>query len=113
MKRLLAQAQFRQAVQATVAAAVSAGFGALLSTHRWPWAVMTAFIVTIGVGSRAEGLIKGLQRLLGTVGGAGAGLGLGLLFGDRIAPNMVLLLICIFLAYYASQQAYGLMSFRL
>lgn len=111
MKGLLAQLEFRQAVQAAAAAAVAAGLGALLSTQRWPWAVMTAFIVTIGVASRHEGFIKGMQRLIGTIGGFGAGLALGYLFGDKPAPNLVALLVCIFLAYYASQQAYGLMSF--
>jgi len=111
MKGLLAQQEVRQAVQASAAAAVSAGLGALLSSQRWSWAVMTAFIVTTGAASREEGVIKGLQRLVGTIGGFGAGMGLGYLFGDNQPLNLGALLVCIFLAYYASQQAYGLMSF--
>lgn len=111
MQQVVQSMTFRQAVQAALAVGLSIYFGSLVSGRRWYWAAIAAFIVGIGVGSRGESLTKGLQRVGGTVLGLVVGIFLAsAVVGDNFL-SIGLTLFCIFMAFYAFQQAYGLMIF--
>src|SRR5690348_3179399 len=101
----------RQALQATAGVAAAIAIGALISGHRWYWAVIAAFIVGTGVGSRGEAMIKALQRLAGTL----AGIVMGMLLASAVSSHtdlaLGLALACVFFAFYAFQAAYGIMMF--
>ena len=60
--------QTRQAIQATLATVVASIFGTMLSTDRWYWAPLTAYIVFTGT-TRGDSLRRASQRLIGTVSG--------------------------------------------
>ncbi len=101
----------RQAVQAGTGVALAIGVGTLISGERWYWAVIAAFIVGSGVGSRNEALIKALQRLLGTLFGIVVGILLASAVSSHTELALGLVLVCVFFAFYAFQVAYGVMMF--
>lgn len=109
--RLLERAEIRQTIQLAVAAALAIVAGTMISGHRWYWALIAAFIVGIGAGSRDEALVKGLQRLAGTIAGVLVGIGLAVLLSGHAMLSATLALLCAFLAFYAFQAAYGTMIF--
>lgn len=101
----------RQALQVTLATALAIIAGELISPRRWYWAVIAAFVVFAGTTSRGDTLGKAWQRVLGTIAGIAAGaLVATLLHGDALA-SVALMFVCIFMAYYLFQVAYGLMIF--
>ncbi|HET6636626.1 MAG TPA: FUSC family protein, partial [Streptomyces sp.] len=59
----------RQAVQVAVAGALAIMVGRELSATRYYWAVIAAFIMFTGTGSRSETFVKGFNRVLGTLAG--------------------------------------------
>lgn len=101
----------RQAAQAGTGVALAIAVGTLVSGQRWYWAVIAAFIVGSGVGSRGEALIKALQRLAGTLGGIVAGILLASAVSNHTDVALGLVLVCVFFAFYAFQAAYGVMMF--
>lgn len=101
----------RQSMQAGLAAVLSIGCGAMISGHRWYWAAIAAFIVGVGVGSRSEALMKGLQRVGGTIGGIIVGVFLAAGVSGHTDLALGLLLVFTFISFYAFQTAYGLMIF--
>ncbi len=109
--RLLERAEIRQTIQVAVAAALAIVVGTMISGHRWYWALIAAFIVGIGAGSRGEALVKGLQRLAGTFAGVLVGIGLATLLSGHAMLSAALALLSAFLAFYAFQAAYGTMIF--
>ncbi len=111
MKKLLSGPNVRQAIQTALAVGVSIGIGTLVSGQRWYWAALTAFLVATGVASRGEGLIKAFQRLSGTLAGVAVGIGLVSAVSGNTDLSLALVLICVFLAFYAFQAAYTTMSF--
>lgn len=101
----------RQAIQAATAASIAIAAGDMVSANRWYWAAITAFIVFTGTTSRGDALIKGWQRLAGTLAGVGVGVFVATsVHGDR-ALSLALIFACIFLAFYLIQISYGLMIF--
>lgn len=109
-ERLLRNPVVRQAIQGGLAIGLAIGFGTLLSGRRWYWAALSAFIVAIGVGSRGEALVKALQRVGGTVVGIVAGIGLAMAVSGHTVVIWVLVMGCVFGAFYAFQQAYEVMT---
>jgi hypothetical protein len=101
----------RQAVQAVVAGAIAIGVGELISPQRWYWAVITAFVVFAGTTSRGDLLVKGFRRVLGTLAGVLAGMVVAVLLAGHPAVVVTLLLVSLFLAFYALRVSYSLMSF--
>jgi uncharacterized membrane protein YccC len=101
----------RQAAQAGTGVALAIVVGTLISGQRWYWAVIAAFIVGTGVGSRSEVLIKALQRLLGTLAGIVVGILLASVVSRYTNLTLGLVLVCVFFAFYAFQAAYGVMMF--
>lgn len=102
---------FRRGVQSIVSIGLATVVGRWISGDRWYWAALIAFIVSVGAQSREEVLIKGLQRLAGTVLGVIAGMAIATIAYGHLAIEAPVLLVAIFLAYYSAQAAYGVMSF--
>jgi uncharacterized membrane protein YccC len=60
----------RMALQMLVALALAFAIGMPLFHLRWPWVVLSAFIVCSGAVGRDEAVRKGAQRIAGAIGGA-------------------------------------------
>ena len=101
----------RQAVQVGVATGLAIIGGELLSPSRWYWAVIAAFVVFAGTSSRGDVLTRGVDRVLGTIGGVVAGMALAFVVDGAVVPTLVLLLLCLFLAIYTVRISPGLMAF--
>ena len=101
----------RQAIQVGVATSLAIIGGELLSPSRWYWAVIAAFVVFAGTSSRGDVLTRGRDRLLGTIGGVVAGMALAFIVDGAVAPTLVLLLVCLFLAIYTVRVSPGLLAF--
>ena len=110
-KKLLEQPAARQALQNALSVGLAIGIGSLVSSRRWYWAAIAAFIVGTGINSRGEGLVKALQRLVGTIVGIVVGLYLGSLVSGHTDLTLALVLVCIFFGFYAFQAAYTVMMF--
>ncbi|HJU14903.1 MAG TPA: FUSC family protein [Stellaceae bacterium] len=101
----------RQAIQVTVACTLAILAGEFLSPHRWYWAVLTAFVVFSGTQSRGDTLIRAGQRVIGTVIGVAVGIAVAHAVSGTVGVSLLLIYICVFLAYYTFQVAYGTMMF--
>ena len=101
----------RQAVQVGVATSLAIVGGELISPSRWYWAVIAAFVVFAGTSSRGDVLTRGVDRVLGTIGGVVAGMALAFVVDGAVVPSLVLLLLCLFLAIYTVRVSPGLMAF--
>lgn len=101
----------RQAIQVALAGGLAIIVGEMLSPQRWYWAAITAFVIFAGASSRGEILSKGWQRVAGTFAGVIVGIGVALLVGGQAIISMLLILACMFLAFYLIQMSYGLMMF--
>lgn len=99
----------RQALQVALAAALATLAGTVLSSHRWYWAVITAFFIFIGTASRGETLVKAWQRVMGTVAGVGIGVVLASLVGGNVVVSVVFILVAQFMTSYWAQANYSLM----
>ena len=108
---VLQNPNIRQAVQAAFGVAAAIAAGTVISGQHWYWAVIAAFIVALGVGSRGEAVIKALQRIAGTALGIAVGFALALAVGHDTYLAMALVLGCVFCGFYAFQAAYGTMIF--
>ncbi|MFR9731628.1 FUSC family protein [Saccharopolyspora sp. MS10] len=107
----LRRPEVRAAVQVTCAAALAIVLGQLISPNRWYWAVITAFVVFISANSRGELLVRAWQRTAGTVLGVVAGvLVASRITGDATA-ELVLILCCVFAAFYLAGVSYAGMTF--
>lgn len=101
----------RSAIQVLVATGLAILAGQQLSGSRWFWAVITAFVVFTGVSSRAETLHKRWQRTIGTLAGVVAGVIVAALAGGNTIASVVIILACVFFAFYFAQVSSGLMIF--
>ncbi len=101
----------RTAIQVTLACALAMAGGMWLSTDRWFWAVLTAFLVFTNAQSRGDTAIRGLGRAAGTAFGIVAGMVLATLMHGQFAPSLLLCALCTFLAFFFLQVSYGTMTF--
>jgi uncharacterized membrane protein YccC len=84
----------RQVIQVGVATSLAIIIGELVSPARWYWAVIAAFVIFAGTNSRGDILSRGMQRVIGTVGGVIAGMGLAVVVGSHHLVALVLMLCC-------------------
>ncbi|WP_024794830.1 FUSC family protein [Tomitella biformata] len=103
----------KAAIQVAVATSVATVVGELISPDRWYWAVMAAFVVFTGASTRGEILSRAGQRIVGTIAGVLAGVLIAALVGHNPPVQLVLILVCVFFAYYLAPVAYGLLTFFL
>jgi uncharacterized membrane protein YccC len=101
----------RQAIQVTVASVLAMAVGHAVSSERWYWAVITAFVTFTRTRTLGETLLRGWSRVLGTVLGVVAGLVLaGFVSGHQLV-EMVSLFVCIFCGFYLIRISYAWMVF--
>ena len=103
----------RQAIQVALAAALATLAGTLLSSNRWYWAVLTAFVIFSGTASRGETLVKAWQRVVGTLAGVVIGVVLAALVGGNVVVSVVFIFVALFMMFYWVQANYSLMVFFL
>ncbi len=101
----------RKAIQVAVANVFAIAGGELLSSKRWYWAAITAFIVFNGTTSRGDVFVKGWQRVAGTFFGVGAGILIATLVSGNQVVSFILIFISIFLGFYFRSVSYAMMIF--
>jgi uncharacterized membrane protein YccC len=101
----------KAAIQVAVATTAATILGELISPDRWYWAVLTAFLVFTGVSTRGEILTRAGHRIVGTIAGVVAGVLLATLVGHNPPLQIVLLVICVFCAFYLVTVAYAWLTF--
>ncbi len=106
--RMWPAADIRKALQATVATGLAVPIGLLISTQRWYWAAIGAFVVFTRPATAAESVVRGLERLLGTTIGAAAGIALGSAVSGHPIAQLVLLGVGVFVSLYLFGVSYTL-----
>lgn len=101
----------KAAIQVAVATSAATILGELISPDRWYWAVLTAFLVFTGVSTRGEILTRAGHRIVGTIAGVVAGVLLASLVGNHPPLQFLLLVICVFCAFYLVTVAYAWLTF--
>jgi uncharacterized membrane protein YccC len=101
----------RQALQVTIAAALAMAAGARLSSTRWFWAVIAAFVVFTNATTVADTVARAWLRVLGTVLGAGGGILLGAAVAGHPRLQLAAAFTCIFLAYWLFRVSYAWLLF--
>jgi uncharacterized membrane protein YccC len=101
----------KAAIQVAVATSAATILGELISPDRWYWAVLTAFLVFTGVSTRGEILTRAGHRIVGTIAGVVAGVLLATLIGHNPPVQIVVLVICVFCAFYLATVAYAWLTF--
>jgi len=99
----------RIAIQAAIAAGLAMAAGYPVSSERWYWAVIGAFVVFLRATNRAESLSRAWQRILGTIGGVVLGVVLADAVGADDRAALVLLYLSIFGAFYLAPLSYAWM----
>ena len=98
----------RKALQATVATGLAVPIGLMVSTQRWYWAAIGAFVVFTRPATAAESVVRGSERLLGTTLGAAAGMALGTAVSGHATAQLVLLGVGVFVSLYLFGVSYTL-----
>ena len=101
----------KAAIQVAVATSAATILGELISPDRWYWAVLTAFLVFTGASTRGEILSRAGHRVVGTIAGVLGGVVLSALVGNNQQLQLLLLVVCVFFAFYLVTVAYALLSF--
>ena len=101
----------KAAIQVAVATSAATVLGEVISPDRWYWAVLTAFLVFTGASTRGEILSRAGHRVVGTIAGVVAGVLLAALVGNNQPLQLLLLVVCVFFAFYLVTVAYALLSF--
>jgi hypothetical protein len=103
----------RQAIQSGTAAGLAILAGELLSSRRYYWAVIAAFVGFAGTSTAGETLRKGSARVAGTLAGLVAAIAVAHLVVGHTTLAVVTALVCIFCAFYLQALSYGAMIFFL
>ena len=101
----------RQAVQVALAGLVAIGLGTLLSPTRYYWAVITAFVMFTGTGTRYETFNKGIARIAGTLVGLVAAVLLAHVTAGHRAVVLTIILASVFGAFYLAKVSQAAMTF--
>jgi uncharacterized membrane protein YccC len=104
-----AQATTRQAVQVAIAGALAIIAGTLISDSRYYWAVIAAFVVFTGTGTRMDSFGKSLNRVIGTVLGLVIGIALAALTAGHPMIELAVILISVFCGFYLIRISYAYM----
>ncbi|MGX9671466.1 FUSC family protein [Mycobacterium sp. HM-7] len=101
----------KAAIQVAVATSAATVLGNVISPDRGYWAVLTAFLVFTGVTTRGEILSRAGHRIVGTIVGVVAGVLLAAEIGHNPALQIVVLVVCVFFAFYLATVAYFWLTF--
>ena len=102
--------QLRLAIQATLACALAIIGGRLISSDRWFWAVMTAFLIFMNTKSAGAVAVRGMSRAMGTLAGIVLGIGLATLLKGDLYLSLPLVAIAVFGAFYLVRVSYAAMN---
>ena len=97
----------RSAIQIGVAVGVATFVGVQISSSRFYWAVIAAFVTFVGTNNSAEQLRKGISRVVGTVIGVGIGSLLVDAVGDSSYASVVVILAALFFGFYLMRVDYA------
>ena len=100
----------RQSLQVTLACAIAAILGEAISSQRWFWAVISAFIIFNNTQSGAAVAVRGLDRTWGTAIGIVIGIVLATLTHDHLVWLGVALAVSVFLTFFIARVSYVAMS---
>ncbi len=103
----------RQAIQVAIAGGLAILAGRALSPERYYWAVIAAFIMSAGTATRVDALIKGVNRVLGTMGGLVAAVATAQVTAGHIHWALAVVVISMFLGIYLFRVSYAYMIFFL
>ena len=99
---------WRVALRVTLASSFAIAGGMAVSPQRWFWAVITTYVVFLNTRSRGDTMLKGVQRLGGTVLGLVAGLTLASVLEGSGVATVGVLLAAVFGMYYLFLVSYTL-----
>lgn len=103
----------RQAIQVAIAGGLAIVFGRALSPERYYWAVIAAFIMSAGTATRVEAMIKGINRVLGTLGGLVAAVALAEVTAGHVDLVLAVVVVSMFFGIYLFRVSYAYMIFFL
>jgi len=101
----------RQAVQVTIAGVIALGLGTVLSPVRYYWAILAAFVMFTGTGTRSETFLKGVGRVVGTLVGLIAAIALAHVTAGHDAVVLAVILVSIFAMFYLAKVSQAAMTF--
>jgi uncharacterized membrane protein YccC len=107
--RIRLQPYTRAAIQMGVAVGGAIALGVLISSYRFYWAVIAAFITFMGVNNSGEQARKALFRVAGTVVGIGIGSLVVDVVGHHSYWSIVVILVTLFLGFYLMRINYAFM----
>lgn len=96
----------RQAVQASLAVAIAAAAGLLLSVEHYTWAALTAFIIFLGTSTRGDITAKAIYRAIGTLTGMVLAIPIVLATGAHPIVVIGIALLCCAVGYYLMSVSY-------
>lgn len=99
----------KKAIQALIAGTLAIVLGHVYSPAHQYWILLSCFIVLLGTETVGRTLVKAFQRSLGTFLGAIAGFVIALYLTG--IEDIILLFLCIFMAFYLLPISYTLMMF--
>lgn len=102
-------AHVRIALQMGVAVATATAVGDVVSSRRFYWAVLAAFIAFLGANNALEQIRKAGYRVLGTLIGIVAGSGVVSLVGGRSGWSLAAILVSLFFGIYLFRINYTFM----
>ncbi|MFL5343941.1 MAG: FUSC family protein [Hyalangium sp.] len=101
----------RQAIQATVACGLALFAGHRVSSARWYWAVIAAFVIFNRASTQGDILLRAWHRILGTLIGVVAGVLLATVVSGHRDLEFSLIFVCVFLGFYLIRISYAWMVF--
>ncbi|MDT8912869.1 FUSC family protein [Amycolatopsis sp. PS_44_ISF1] len=101
----------RQAIQGAVAGGLAILVGKELSSARYYWAVLAAFIMFTGTATRTETFLKGFNRVLGTLAGLLASIGFAELTAGSTTAVLITICGAMFCGFYLLRLSYAYMIF--
>jgi len=103
----------RRSLQVTLACAIAAILGEMISTQRWFWAVISAFMIFNNTQSGAAVAVRGLDRTWGTALGIVIGIALATLTHNHLLWLSACLAISVFSTFIIARVSYVAMSLSL
>ena len=103
----------RLSIQVTLASAIALVVGEAISSQRWFWAVMAAFLIFNNAQSAGAVAVRGLDRAWGTAIGIVIGIALATLTHQHIIWTGIFLAISVFATFFLGRVSYVGMTFFL
>lgn len=103
----------RQAIQVAVSGGLAIVFGRWLSPERYYWAVIAAFIMSAGTATRVEAMLKGVNRVVGTLAGLVAAVAVAEGTAGHVFLAIAAIVVSMFFGFYFIRVSYAYFIFFL